>query len=180
MQGCSVIKEAGLNGPICQQHTRRGISISRVNPLFSPRDLAAAAAAAAAMAFSARRSLTLSHHLTRRLHPSLSHLVPSHHDRSGDPSCSSHPTHQPSRFPSGDLRRRSRSLPLPFGVHLTARRTFSSGPEVDTVLSDAASSVLPAPPFPGEVAAAAADSFLPFAAAQHLIDAVHSFTGLNW
>ncbi|KAM0905786.1 hypothetical protein ACQ4PT_017161 [Festuca glaucescens] len=141
------------------------------------------------MAFSARRSLAsgLSRHLTRRLHPSLPHLVPSHHDRSGDPSCSSSPpppppTHQPSRFPSGDLLRRSRSqtlpLPLPFGAHLTAHRNYSSGPEVDTaagaVLSDAAL------PFPGEVAAAAADSFPPFAAVQHLIDAVHSFTGLNW
>ncbi|KAM0926572.1 hypothetical protein ACQ4PT_003601 [Festuca glaucescens] len=139
------------------------------------------------MAFSARRSLAsgLSRHLTRRLHPSLPHLVPSHHDRSGDPSCSSSPpppppTHQPSRFPSGDLLRRSRSqtlpLPLPFGAHLTAHRNYSSGPEVDTaagaVLSDAAL------PFPWEVAAA--DSFPPFAAVQHLIDAVHSFTGLNW
>ncbi|XP_051183663.1 mitochondrial inner membrane protein OXA1-like [Lolium perenne] len=134
------------------------------------------------MAFAARRSLAcgLSRHLARRLHPSLPHLVPSHHDRSGDPSCSSPPppppTHHPSWFPSGDLRR-NLTLPLPFGAH----RNFSSGPEVDTVLSDAASSVLPAPPFPGEVAAAAAaDSFPPFAAAQHLIDAVHSFTGLNW
>jgi YidC/Oxa1 family membrane protein insertase len=30
------------------------------------------------------------------------------------------------------------------------------------------------------VAAAAAGSFLPVAALQHFIDAVHSFTGLNW
>ncbi|KAM0881250.1 hypothetical protein ACQ4PT_033069 [Festuca glaucescens] len=146
------------------------------------------------MAFSARWSLAsgLSGHLARRLNPSLPHLVPSHHDRSGDPSCSPPPpppTHQPSRFPSGDLRRRSRSqnlpLPLPFGAHLTApHRNYSSGPKVDTaaggVLSDAASSAVPALPFPGEVAAAAADSFPPFAAVQHLIDAVHSFTGLNW
>ncbi|KAK1653617.1 hypothetical protein QYE76_071422 [Lolium multiflorum] len=137
------------------------------------------------MAFSARRSLAsgLSRHLARRLHPSLPHLVPSHHDRSGDPSCSSPQppprTNKPSRFPSGDLRR-NLTLPLPFGAHLTAHRNFSSGPEVDTILSDAASSAAPALPFPGEVAAAAADSFLPFAAVQHLIDAVHSFTGLNW
>ncbi|CAM0870878.1 unnamed protein product [Alopecurus aequalis] len=158
------------------------------------------------MAFSARRSLAsgLSRHLTRRIDPSLSHLVPSHHDRREDPSCSSsappNPTQQPSLFPSGDLRRRSRSqnltLPLPFGAHLAAHRSFSSGAEVDAagvlsdpaagqmdnaagILSDAASSVAPAfpAPFPGEVAAAAADSFLPV---QYLIDAVHSFTGLNW
>ncbi|KAK8940872.1 Mitochondrial inner membrane protein OXA1-like [Platanthera zijinensis] len=37
-----------------------------------------------------------------------------------------------------------------------------------------------ASPFPGEVSAAAADSFVPVAALQHVIDAVHSFTGLNW
>lgn len=49
---------------------------------------------------------------------------------------------------------------------------------VDTGIVAAASSA-PAP-FPGEVAAAAADSFFPVAALQHLIDAVHSFTGLNW
>jgi YidC/Oxa1 family membrane protein insertase len=50
------------------------------------------------------------------------------------------------------------------------------------VLSDAATAVAPAFPasFPGEVAAAAADSFPPVAALQYVIDAVHSFTGLNW
>uniref|UniRef100_A0ACD5WPN3 Uncharacterized protein n=1 Tax=Avena sativa TaxID=4498 RepID=A0ACD5WPN3_AVESA len=161
------------------------------------------------MAFSAGRSLAsgLSRHLTRRLHPSLPHLVPSHHDRSEDPSCSSAPpppTQQPSRFPFSDLHRRSRSqnltLPLPFGAHRNFYTTSSSGAEVDAaagvlsdaaagqmdvtagVLSDAASSVVPSfpAPFPGEAAAAAADSFLPVAAVQYLIDAVHSFTGLNW
>lgn len=54
------------------------------------------------------------------------------------------------------------------------------------VLSDSsveiasAAAALPPAPVPGEVAAAAADSFLPVAALQHLIDAVHSFSGLNW
>ncbi|KAI4995629.1 hypothetical protein ZWY2020_035532 [Hordeum vulgare] len=165
------------------------------------------------MAFSARRSLAtgLSSHLTRRLHPSLSHLLPSsHHDNNHEnPSSSSvppFPTQQPPHFPSGDLRRRARSqglaLPLPFGAHLAAHRGFSTsgsspGPQIDGiltdpavgqmdvaagVLSDAAASVAPAfpLPFPGEVAAAAADSFPPVAALQYLIDAVHSFTGLNW
>ncbi|XP_044367624.1 mitochondrial inner membrane protein OXA1-like [Triticum aestivum] len=148
------------------------------------------------MAFSAaRRSLAtnLSRHLTCRPHPSLSHLVPSHHDRGQDPSSSAapNPTQRPAPFPSGDLRRRSRSQNLPF-PHLLpfpfcARRSFStSSPPPDGVIdavarliSDAASSVAPA--FSSEeVAAAAADSFLPVAAVQHLIDAVHSITGLNW
>lgn len=35
-------------------------------------------------------------------------------------------------------------------------------------------------PAVNEVAIAAADSFLPVAALQHVIDAVHSFTGFNW
>ena len=164
------------------------------------------------MAFSARRSLatSLSRHLTRRLHPSLSHLVPSsHRDNNREDSSSSSsgppfPTQQAPHFPSGDLRRRSRSqglaLPLPFGAHLAAHRSFSTsspGPQIDGiltdpaagqmdvaagVLSDAAALVAPAfpLPFPGEVAAAAADSFPPVAALQYAIDAVHSFTGLNW
>lgn len=35
-------------------------------------------------------------------------------------------------------------------------------------------------PAVNEVAVAAADSFLPIQVLQHFIDAVHSFTGLNW
>lgn len=35
-------------------------------------------------------------------------------------------------------------------------------------------------PAVSEVAIAAADSALPVAALQHLIDTMHSFTGLNW
>ncbi|KAG0474941.1 hypothetical protein HPP92_014627 [Vanilla planifolia] len=51
--------------------------------------------------------------------------------------------------------------------------------DTDTVTIVSNASVAPAS-FPGEVAAAAADSFPLVAALQHLIDAVHSFTGLNW
>jgi hypothetical protein len=98
------------------------------------------------------------------------------------------------------------SLPLPFALHLAANRSFSttsppSLPDIDAaaeVLTDAAASSsvpellseevlsaassVPVPPAPyaGEVAAAAAESFLPVAALQHLLDTVHSFTGLNW
>lgn len=50
----------------------------------------------------------------------------------------------------------------------------------DGVASAAASVPLPPAPYPGEVAAAAAESFPPVAALQHLLDAVQSFTGLNW
>ncbi|KAJ1299114.1 hypothetical protein BS78_01G506600 [Paspalum vaginatum] len=169
------------------------------------------------MAFSARRSLatSLSHHFSRRLHPSLSHLIPPHRDDSDSPSSSPPPQPRPAPpFPSAvpwPSRSRSRSpalapFPLPFALHAAAHRSFSSasapGGGVDVaaeVLTDAASSApvsellsdevasaaaasVPVPPAPyaGEVAAAAAESFPPVAALQHLMDAVQSFTGLNW
>lgn len=40
--------------------------------------------------------------------------------------------------------------------------------------------VAQAAPAANEVAIAAADSYFPVAALQHVIDAVHNFTGLNW
>lgn len=46
----------------------------------------------------------------------------------------------------------------------------------DTTLQTAASHSAPV----NEVAVAAADSFFPVAALQHVIDSVHSFTGFNW
>uniref|UniRef100_A0A452YNB6 Membrane insertase YidC/Oxa/ALB C-terminal domain-containing protein n=1 Tax=Aegilops tauschii subsp. strangulata TaxID=200361 RepID=A0A452YNB6_AEGTS len=150
------------------------------------------------MAFAARRSLAsrFSHHLTRRFHPSVPHLL----TRSNDdepPSPSSQPQPLPSfRSPLPPASRAAQTLHhfLPFSLHHSGlpRRGFSSSApapdppgEVDaaaSVLVDAAEAVassVPAP-FPGEVAAAAADSFFPVAALQYLIDYVHTFTGLNW
>ncbi|XP_047306875.1 mitochondrial inner membrane protein OXA1-like [Impatiens glandulifera] len=46
--------------------------------------------------------------------------------------------------------------------------------------TDAVAAVSAATPIANEVAIAAADSALPVAALQHLIDAVHTYTGLNW
>ncbi|KAG2550670.1 mitochondrial inner membrane protein OXA1-like [Panicum virgatum] len=97
-------------------------------------------------------------------------------------------------------------LPFPFALHLAAHRNLSttssaSAPDIDVaadMLTDAASPVpvsellsdevvsaaasVPVTPAPyaGEVAAAAAESFPPVAALQYLLDAVQSFTGLNW
>jgi YidC/Oxa1 family membrane protein insertase len=56
----------------------------------------------------------------------------------------------------------------------------SSVPVSDQVVSAAASVPVPPAPYAGEVAAAAAESFPPVAALQYLLDAVQSFTGLNW
>uniref|UniRef100_A0A0D9XLN2 Membrane insertase YidC/Oxa/ALB C-terminal domain-containing protein n=2 Tax=Leersia perrieri TaxID=77586 RepID=A0A0D9XLN2_9ORYZ len=158
------------------------------------------------MAFAAaRRSLAsrLSPHLARRLHPVTPHLLSSH---SGDdePSPSLPPPHLPPFLPSsaGQTLNHHHHHFIPFSLHHLPGRGFSSAAapageadasagvlvdaaptgEVDAaagVLADAASTLPPAP-FPGEVAAAAADSFVPVAALQHLIDAIHSFTGLNW
>ncbi|CAN6312174.1 unnamed protein product [Urochloa humidicola] len=155
------------------------------------------------MAFAARRSIAtrLSHHLTRRVHPCVPHALTSH---SPDEQASSPPPlpiplpplHAPLQHRSGAPQTLGF---LPFSLHLAgpAHRCFSSSApapapdlesapavEVDAaeVLADAAETVAAAvpAPFPGEVAAAAADSFLPVAALQHFIDAVHTFTGLNW
>ncbi|XP_066388901.1 mitochondrial inner membrane protein OXA1-like [Miscanthus floridulus] len=162
------------------------------------------------MAFSARRSLatSLSNHFSRRLHPSISLLVPPHHGHSDPaPSPSSSSPVPPPRpqsqqpappFPSAHpWASRSRALapsPLPFALHLaTHPYSSASAPGTDVLtdaaaadpvselLSDGVASVpLPPAPYPGEVAAAAAESFPPVAALQHLLDAVQSFTGLNW
>lgn len=144
-----------------------------------------------AMAFAARRSLAsrLSHHLTRRLHPATApHLLASHSDDDPSPPPELPPfPHSPSpRHPRAG-QALDRHL-LPFSLHHLAgprRRGFSSAAgEVDAaagVLADAAAAAEAVPaPFPGEVAAAAADSFFPVAALQHVIDYIHTFTGLNW
>ncbi|KAL5225153.1 hypothetical protein ABZP36_011792 [Zizania latifolia] len=156
-----------------------------------------------AFAAAARRSLgsRISDHLTRRLHPALPHLLTP--NSSGDP-----PNHSPlrplSRLQSPHLPLQwlhqysgtAKTLTLfPLGIHLTGppRQGFSSSSpssptsrsvDVGAVLTDAADAAAPvaAGPvsFPSEVAWAAEDSSLSTAAVQHLIDAVHSFTGLNW
>lgn len=53
--------------------------------------------------------------------------------------------------------------------------------DVADVLSDTTlEAVSSQAPVVSEVAIAAADSYLPVQALQYAIDAVHSFTGLNW
>ncbi|PNT67740.1 hypothetical protein BRADI_3g31430v3 [Brachypodium distachyon] len=154
------------------------------------------------MAFAARRSLAsrFSHHLTRRLHPSVPHLLSSRSNDDDRPSPSKPPQLPPFRSPLPPASRAAQTLNhlLPFSLHHSSlpRRNFSSSApapasapaptgEADAaagVLADAAeaaAATVPAP-FPGEVAAAAADSFFPVAALQHLIDTIHTFTGLNW
>ncbi|KAL6650556.1 hypothetical protein ACP70R_009481 [Stipagrostis hirtigluma subsp. patula] len=144
------------------------------------------------------RSRRLPAHLARRLRPALPHLLTSHCP--DDPPAPSSPLRQaPPRFqpphfalpqPSGT----DQTLALfPFGAALacggSSRRSFSSWPSCRTgdagagaILIDAADAAAAAAPasFPSEIAWVAEESSLSVAAVQHLIDAVHSFTGLNW
>ncbi|KAF6989353.1 hypothetical protein CFC21_006691 [Triticum aestivum] len=148
---------------------------------------------ALAAAAAARRSLAsggLSGPLARRLHPSLPQLLPS--NSTGDPRKPSTlpppPAPRPFHFALAP-RGTSQTLSFPpFGLHLLpgpSRRSFSSSRDTgftDTLTDAAHSAASAAAPasFPGEVAWAAEDSSMAVAAVQHLIGAVHSFTGLNW
>ncbi|CAN6227741.1 unnamed protein product [Urochloa humidicola] len=142
-----------------------------------------------ALAAAARRSLS------GRLHGALPHLLNAH--SSGNTTTTPFPIHPPQplfRSPQFPLphfsRTAAQTLALsPFGVHLAgagaSRRNFSSlppyrVPDEGPFLTDAAAAPAAPATFPNEVAWIAEDSSLPVAAIQHLIDAVHSFTGLNW
>ncbi|KAM0935108.1 putative membrane insertase YidC/ALB3/OXA1/COX18, membrane insertase YidC/Oxa1 [Dioscorea sansibarensis] len=151
---------------------------------------------------SSRRALSSGFsHLSRRLRPSFAHFLLLDRDDSSPRSPSPIPnrSYSSSRFLYG-ISSPSQDQPglgfsIPFDLAL-GRRNYSSSTEgsseidvikdVAGVLSDTtfdaaavAASAVPAP-FPGEVAAAAADSFLPVAALQYLIDGVHSVTGFSW
>uniref|UniRef100_A0ACD5TNE8 Uncharacterized protein n=2 Tax=Avena sativa TaxID=4498 RepID=A0ACD5TNE8_AVESA len=144
------------------------------------------------MAFAAaRRNLAprgLSDLLERRLRPSIPQLLPS--KCTGEPGKTTPlpPPPAPRSFNFGLATcGTSQTLNfLPFGLHLLPgppRRSFaSSSRDIDFtgVLTDAAHAAAPAASFPGEVTWAAEESSVAVAAVQHLIDAVHSFTGLNW
>uniref|UniRef100_A0A0E0M9V4 Membrane insertase YidC/Oxa/ALB C-terminal domain-containing protein n=1 Tax=Oryza punctata TaxID=4537 RepID=A0A0E0M9V4_ORYPU len=145
-----------------------------------------------AFAAAARRSLgsRLSGHLPGSLHAALPHLLTAP-DSSGEPRDHFPPRSPPPHLPLHQSSRTAKTLPplLPFGIHLAGppRRGFSSsGPHFDvgTILSDAADAVAPATAaaasFPSEVALATEGCSLSTTVVQHLIDAVHSSTGLNW
>ncbi|PKU84075.1 mitochondrial inner membrane protein OXA1-like [Dendrobium catenatum] len=157
-----------------------------------------------------RKGLTVGYnYLSRRFHPSFFHLVQEDRERSGAPQplplpltatvprAASYQSFDRFRFPDRDWRRLGFSLPIAIDRYSRNYSSSSDGSneigyindvadvltettvDTSTVATAASASSVPLP-FPGEVAAAAADSFVPVAALQHLIDAVHSFTGLNW
>ncbi|KAF9679821.1 hypothetical protein SADUNF_Sadunf06G0054900 [Salix dunnii] len=61
-------------------------------------------------------------------------------------------------------------------VRYMSTTTNAAADKINVVMDTVAQAAPPA----NEVAIAAADSYLPVAALQHVIDAVHNFTGLNW
>ncbi|KAJ1693446.1 hypothetical protein LUZ63_010144 [Rhynchospora breviuscula] len=150
------------------------------------------------MAYTRRTLATAFRHFPRRLQPCLPHVI-SHDDSAQTPSPSPHRSIP--QFHTSRALSQINALYLPLGLQISSIRYYSSAPapapssgsneieymkDVADVIKDAsteaassAATAVPAP-FPGEVAAAAADSFFPVAALQHLIDSVHTFTGLNW
>ncbi|XP_022683835.1 mitochondrial inner membrane protein OXA1 isoform X2 [Setaria italica] len=146
-----------------------------------------------ALAAAARRSLASRH--SSRLHAGLPHLLAEH--CSGDATTTPSPLHPPQplfRSPHFPLPQSSRTAAqtlslFPFGVHLAgagpSRCGFSSLPphrvaDAGAVLTGAAAAPAAPASLPSEVAWITEDSSLSVVAVQHLIDAVHSFTGLNW
>lgn len=88
------------------------------------------------------------------------------------------------------LQDRRFAIPTAFApVFVRSMSTFGEGPgaekieimtDVAEVLGEAAEQVAQVAPVANEVAVAAADSFLPVAALQYVIDYVHFFTGFDW
>jgi len=157
--------------------------------LLRPRRHSRSRSATMALAAAARRRLASC------FRPALSHLLTAY--SSGDATTTPCPLHPPQplfRTPQFPLPQSSgtatQTLTLfPFGAQLAgfgpSCRGFSSLPpyraaEVGAVLADAAAAPASPASIPSEVAWIAQDSSLSVEAVQHLIDAVHSFTGLNW
>lgn len=140
--------------------------------------------------------------LQRRVYPSCGHLI--RDDRDETKSVSSDTmirkvlaSNSTSKLSSISLERYHQSFASgPLGLGLSSCRYMSSTPpewsdKVDGIdfvatevvpdeIIEAVTTTSQAVPAINEVAIAAADSAFPVAALQHLIDGVHSFTGLNW
>ncbi|ESQ39291.1 hypothetical protein EUTSA_v10001727mg [Eutrema salsugineum] len=139
--------------------------------------------------------------LQRRVYPSCGHLIGDDKDetRSASPNPDTmirKANNGANKLSSMFTERHYQSFYGPLGLGLSSCRYMSSTPpewsdKVDGIDFVAATEVVPdqiiesvttsqAVPAINEVAIAAADSVFPVAALQHLIDGVHSFTGLNW
>ncbi|KAG7575130.1 Membrane insertase YidC/ALB3/OXA1/COX18 [Arabidopsis suecica] len=143
--------------------------------------------------------------LQRRVYPSCGHLIRDDRDETKSDSSNSDTmirkvlaSNGTSKLSSMSLERHYQSFSFsgPLGLGLSSCRYMSSTPpewsdKVDGIdfvatevvpdeIIEAVTTTSQAVPAINEVAIAAADSAFPVAALQHLIDGVHSFTGLNW
>lgn len=143
--------------------------------------------------------------LTRRLHPSFGHLLANNNDDTESNSPISSPSQAPiSKTPpqcsynrvdglASILQGRTcSSFPQTMGLGFSFYRHMSTTKEkwseklddvgfvAEVIPEKTLDAVASQAPAINEVAIAAADSPYPVAALQYLIDAVHSFTGLNW
>ncbi|XP_065853758.1 mitochondrial inner membrane protein OXA1-like isoform X1 [Euphorbia lathyris] len=134
--------------------------------------------------------------LTRRCHPSFGYVLHREDDTKHDSIPKRPSSHQGTSnfFTNSSLLGRRcidfSSLSPTIGIGASVSRhmstTIGEGTEkielIADVLSDTSvqAAVASQGPALNEVAIAAADSFFPVAVLQHFIDAVHSFTGLNW
>ncbi|CAN6454369.1 unnamed protein product [Victoria cruziana] len=150
--------------------------------------------------------LIRTHHLSASTTSALHHSHHHHHHRHDDPTTSSPAPPQScspfraTRHPFSDketlvvsswMKPRGHGVLLPLGA-VPAPRHYSSstnGEESDKieymndvaeVLTEKSVEAVVQTPGVDEVAIAAADSFIPVAALQYLIDGVHHYTGLNW
>ncbi|WCJ26253.1 inner membrane protein OXA1-like [Euphorbia peplus] len=123
--------------------------------------------------------------LTRQCRSSISYHHHHHHHHHDDTE--PHSIHKTSSASTSNFKRcfgttttttgsfaNSSSICFHFGASSSFCRHMSSTTTAE-IISDSALQ----PPV-NEVAVAAADSFFPVAFTQHFIDAIHSFTGLNW
>lgn len=139
--------------------------------------------------------------LQRRVYPTCGHLISNDKDETKP---SSDAVMIPKLFGANNKLTSmftERQFAAPLGLGLSSSRYMSSSSttppptewsdKVDGIdfvapqvvpdqIVEAVTTTSQAVPAVNEVAIAAADSAFPVAALQHLIDAVHSFTGLNW
>ncbi|CAI8618174.1 unnamed protein product [Vicia faba] len=124
--------------------------------------------------------------IDRKCHPSFSYILHHSDERKRDEKSSS--TRIPNFIQTSSLNGSTGFSPFAGYNFCRNMSTINSNSDKITATTDVADvlidttveAVASQAPVVSEVAIAAADSYLPIQAVQYLIDAVHSYTGLNW
>ncbi|KAL5054273.1 hypothetical protein RYX36_034955 [Vicia faba] len=124
--------------------------------------------------------------IDRKCHPSFSYILHHSDERKRDEKSSS--TRIPNFIQTSSLNGSTGFSPFAGYNFCRNMSTIDSDSDKITATTDVADvlidttveAVASQAPVVSEVAIAAADSYLPIQAVQYLIDAVHSYTGLNW